>query len=186
MITLEEINGVSDLDFYAHVATRCDVLGAGIGSRPAVWEAAVGPDYLDDPGDGLLRRDYGLVELSFSDVEGSPSCFGISVQVHRLVHGPCVPAALEREYGEFAPRPRFEGLRRAVLSLGCTVEPDDLTGSIHRYRVPESGVRIFVFADPDPHGGGSRGVDASETGRASSVSSLSVSPSWWGAVPGGV
>ncbi len=32
------------VDFYAHVATRGDVLGAGIGSGPGAWEATVGPD----------------------------------------------------------------------------------------------------------------------------------------------
>ncbi|MFD7628380.1 hypothetical protein ACFV7Q_20450 [Streptomyces sp. NPDC059851] len=173
---------MSDLDFYAHVATRCSVLGAGIGSDPAAWEDAVGPDYLDDPGDGLLRRDYGLVELSFSDVEGRLTCSGISVQVHRLVHDTRVPPALERAYGTFAPRTRFEELRRVVLSLGCTVDPDDVTGTVHRYRVSESGARIFVFADPDPdpYGDGSRDVDGSAIPRAGSVRSLSVSPSWWG------
>jgi hypothetical protein len=46
-----------DLDFYAHVATRGDVLGAGIGSEPAEWEALLGPDHLDDRSGELLRRD---------------------------------------------------------------------------------------------------------------------------------
>ncbi|WFB11129.1 hypothetical protein LRS74_31890 [Streptomyces sp. LX-29] len=171
---------MSDLDFYAHVATRCDVLGAGIGSGLAAWEAMVGSDYVDDAGDGLVRRDYGLVELSFSDADGPLSCFGIGVQVHRLVHGPCVPAPLEREYGEFAPRARFEELRSVILSLGCTVEPDDLSGDIHRYRVPESDARILVIADPDPHGDGDHDVDDPEIHQAGDVWALSISPAWWG------
>ncbi|MFJ9870150.1 hypothetical protein [Streptomyces sp. NPDC101165] len=171
---------MSDLDFYAHFATHCDVLGAGIGSGLAAWEATVGPDYLDDAGKGLLRRDYGLVELSFSDADGPLSCFGVSVQVHRLVHGPCVPPTLEREYGEFASRARFEELRSVILSLGCTVEPDDLSGDIHRYRVPESGARIFVIADPDPHGDGNHDVNDPEIHQAGDVWALSISPAWWG------
>ncbi|GGT33257.1 hypothetical protein GCM10010271_41440 [Streptomyces kurssanovii] len=130
---------MSDPDFYAHVATRCDVCGTGIGSSPAAWEAAVGVHYLDEPGNGLLRRDYGLVELSFSDAEGALACFGISVQVHRLIHGLSVPTALTRQYGEFAPRARFTELQAAILSLGRTVEPDDLMGDVHRYRAPGSG-----------------------------------------------
>ncbi|MFG2720585.1 hypothetical protein ACGFW5_20130 [Streptomyces sp. NPDC048416] len=171
---------MSDLDFYAHVATRCDVFGAGIGSSPAVWEAAVGPDYFDDPGNGPLRRDYGLVELSFSDGESSQPCFGISVQTHRLLYGSSVPTSLAREYGEFAPRVRFAPLRDVILSLGHTVEPDDLSGDVHRYRVTESGARIHVIADPDPYGGGNHDVDDQTIHQAGDVWGINVSPAWWG------
>ncbi|WHM40686.1 hypothetical protein [Streptomyces sp. BPTC-684] len=172
---------MSDLDFYAHVATRGDVLGTGIGSGPDAWEAAVGPGYLDDRGAGLLRRDYGLVEVSFSGAEGSMSCFGISVQVHRLIHGhSAVPPTLEREYGGFAPRVRFQDLRSGILSLGRTVEPEDLSGDVHRYRVPESGARIFVIEDPDPYGDGDYDVDDPEIHQAGDVWALNVSPAWWG------
>ncbi|WP_251091738.1 hypothetical protein [Streptomyces sp. Caat 7-52] len=170
---------MSGLDFYSHVAMHGDVLGTGIGSGPGAWEATVGPDHLDDPGKGLLRRDYGLVELSFSDADGPMSCFGIRIQVHRLIHGPCVPSPLIHEYGEFAPRTRFEELRSAVLSLGGTIEPDDLSGDVHRYRVPESGVRIFVIDDPDPYGDGDH-ADDPEIHQAGDVWALSVSPNWWG------
>jgi hypothetical protein len=170
---------VSDLDFYAHAVTRCDVLGVGIGSVPAAWEAALGSGFLDDPGQGRLRRDYGLVELSFSAAEGpgSMSCFGIGVQVHRLIHGPCVPAALAVEYGEFAPRVPFDELRSVISSLGATLEPDDLSGDVHRYRVPGSGARVFVVDDPDPYGDGENTAQAH---RAGDVWALSVSPAWWG------
>ncbi|MFI0975958.1 hypothetical protein ACH4SP_02895 [Streptomyces sp. NPDC021093] len=175
---------MSDLDFYAHVATRGNVLGTesatGTGSGPAAWEAALGPDYLDDPGGGLLRRDYGLLEISFSDDEGPMSCFGFTVQVHRLIHYRSVPPSLAREYGEFASRVRFEELRSAVLSLGGSVEPDDLSGDIHRYRVPESGARIFVIDDPDPYGDGHHDVDDPEIHQAGDVWALSLSPAWWG------
>lgn len=165
---------MSDLDFYAHVATRCEVLGTGLGSSPDAWEAAVGPDYLDDPGKGLLRRDYGLVELFFSDAEGPLSCFGFSVQIHRLIHGLSVPASLTQPYGEFAPRVRFAELRAAILSLGRTVEPDDVSGDVHRYRVAESGARIFVISDPDPYGDGDHDVDDQEAHQAGDVWRVSV------------
>ncbi|RII20730.1 hypothetical protein DSC45_02700 [Streptomyces sp. YIM 130001] len=180
---------MSDLDFYAHVATRCDVLGVGVGAGPDAWEAAVGRDYFDDRGAGLLRRDYGLLEVSFSDEEGTP-CFGISVQVHRLLHGLPVPSSLEGEsgtYGAFAPRVRFVELRDTILALGRSVEPEDLAGDIHRYRVVESGARIFVVDDPDPYGDGDDG-DAEADGdpdqvrlhRAGDVWALSVHRGWVG------
>ncbi|MGW2769260.1 hypothetical protein [Streptomyces sp. NPDC001275] len=143
---------MSDLDFYAHVATHRDVLGIGIGSGPGAWEATVGPDYLDDPGKKLLRRDYGLVELSFSDADGLMSCFGISVQVHRLVHGHCVPPSLVREYGEFTPRARFEELRSMILSLGCKIEPDDLPGTSTAIACSSPALASSSSTTPTPSG----------------------------------
>jgi hypothetical protein len=162
---------MSDLDFYAHVATRGDVLGVGIGAQPAEWEAKLGADYLDDADSGLLRRDYGLVELSFQEEGGAWPCFGISVQAHRLGQDTesTVPGPLRCAYGDFASRTSFEDLVAAITGLGCSVVPDKdgTPPDIDRYRVPESGVRIFVDTDADAHG------------PAGDVWSLSVSPAWW-------
>ncbi|GAA2231562.1 hypothetical protein [Streptomyces indiaensis] len=164
---------MSELDFYAHVATRGDVLGVGVGAQPADWETALGSDFLDVADGGLLRRDYGLVELSFQEEDGTWPCYGVGVQVHRLRRDTegSVPAALRGAYGLFAPSARFEDLASAIIGLGCTIAPepdeDGTTGDIHRYRVPESGVRIFVRADEDAPG---------QTGE---VRSLSLSPGWW-------
>ncbi|MFD8232853.1 hypothetical protein ACFV20_13350 [Streptomyces sp. NPDC059696] len=164
---------MSDLDFYAHVATRADVLGVGIGTRPAEWEAALGSDFLDVPDGELLRRDYGLVELSFQKEDGAWPCFGVSVRVHRLRRDTeaSVPAALRGAYGPFAPSARFEHLAAAITGLGCAIAPepdeDGPAGGIRRYRVPESGVRIFVR------------VDEEAQGWAGEVWSLGLSPAWW-------
>ncbi|MFJ7336277.1 hypothetical protein ACIQU3_29360 [Streptomyces sp. NPDC101110] len=164
---------MSGLDLYAHVATRGDVLGVGIGAQPAEWEAVLGSDFLDARDGGLLRRDYGLVELSFQEEEGAWPCFGVSVQVRRLRGGTetSVPAVLREAYGTFAAATRFECLTAAITGLGGSVElepdGDGTTGDIHRYRVPGSGVRIFV-----------RG-DVGAQGRAGEVWSLSLSPAWW-------
>ncbi|MGW0314100.1 hypothetical protein [Streptomyces flavidovirens] len=162
---------MSDLDCYAHVAARGDVLGVGIGAQPAEWEGRLGADYVDDADGGLLRRDYGLVELSFQEEHGAWPCFGISVQVHRLRWDTesAVPAPLRSVYGDFAPRTPFEDLVAAITRLGCSVEPDDdgTAEDFHRYRVPESGVRILVR------------VDAATHGPTGDVWKLSVSPAWW-------
>ncbi|MBT2394866.1 hypothetical protein [Streptomyces sp. ISL-100] len=175
---------MSDLDFYAHVATRCDVLGAGIGSDRDGWEAAVGPDYFDDPDGGLLRRDYGLVEVTFSPAPQGPMfCVAFGVKSHRLLHGhsaSIVPPPLSREYGTFAPRVRYEELRAVIRSLGCTVELEDESSDVHRYRVPESGARIFVVADPDPYGNGDHDPDDPQERQVGDLWMLDVSPHWWG------
>ncbi|MFF6879693.1 MULTISPECIES: hypothetical protein [unclassified Streptomyces] len=164
---------MSELDFYAHVATRKDVLGVGIGAQPAEWEATLGDDCLDTEDGSLLRRDYGLVELSFQEEGGAWPCFGLSVQVHRLRRDTesSVPAALRGAYGDFSPSTRFGDLAAAIAGLGCSVEPepdeDGTAGGIRRYRVTESGVRVFVRADENARG------------QAGVIWSLSVSPTWW-------
>ncbi|MFE2523361.1 hypothetical protein ACFXEL_03925 [Streptomyces sp. NPDC059382] len=149
---------MSDVDFYAHVATRCDVLGAGIGAHPDSWEAALGAQFVDVPGDGLLRRDYGLVEINFSpDQRGQMSCFGFGIKIQRLLYGEspsAVPSPLSRAHGDLTPRVQFEELRAAVLALGHTVQLDDMTRDMHRYRVSESDAHIHVIVDPDPYGSG--------------------------------
>ncbi|WP_374778051.1 hypothetical protein OG756_39775 [Streptomyces sp. NBC_01310] len=171
---------MSDMDFYAHVATRCEVLGSRIGSGPGHWAESLGPAYVDVPGGGLLRRDHGLVEVTFSsESPGQGTCTAFGVQVHRLLHdqGPGqVPAPLSRRYGAFAPRARFEELRAAVEALGHTIELDDPSGDIHRYRVPDSGTRVFVVADPDPYGYGDHDPDDPEEVQIGDIWSIAVAP----------
>ncbi|WP_225823752.1 hypothetical protein [Streptomyces naphthomycinicus] len=58
------------------------------------------------------------------------------------------------------------------------MEPDDLSGSVHRYRVPESGVRVFVVDDPDPYGHGDHDADDPDVHQAGDVWALSVPPPW--------
>lgn len=163
-----------DLDFYTHFVTRGEVLGAGIGSEPAQWEAKLGSDYLDDRSERLMRRDYGLLELSFQEEEsGVWACFGIAVQVHRLHREgtSAVPAPLLSTYGTFPSQVRFDELVPLITGLGYSIEPDndDTTTEIHRYRVVESGARIFVIATTDERG----------ARRAGDLYRLSVSPIWW-------
>ncbi|MFD9337184.1 hypothetical protein ACFWBF_22685 [Streptomyces sp. NPDC060028] len=164
---------MSALDFYAHVATRCDVLGAGVGTDPDGWEAAAGAGFLDVPGGGFLRRDYGLVEINFSpDEHGLMSCFGFGVKIQRLLYDQSpgtVPSPLSRQYGSFAPRVPFEDLRVAVLALGHTLQLDDESRDMRRYRVPESGAHIHVIVDPDPYGSGDPDPDGHQVGDVWSI-----------------
>ncbi|MCH0566505.1 MULTISPECIES: hypothetical protein [unclassified Streptomyces] len=164
---------MSALDFYTHVAIRGDLLGAGIRSEPAEWEAKLGTDYLDVSSPGFIRRDYGLVEVSFQEEKGAWPCFGISVQVHRLrLEGvSAVPKPLRVAYGAFPARTKFAELCAVLTGQGFSVEPDNdsSTTDIHRYRVVQSGARIFVVAE----------AGAPDSSREGDVWSLSVSPDWW-------
>ncbi|MEV6426237.1 hypothetical protein [Nocardia sp. NPDC051463] len=172
-----------DLNFYAHFATRGEVLGAGIGTQPAEWEATLGSDYLDDRSRALMRRDYGLVELSFQEDEGTWPCFGISLQVQRLRWGAtsAVPAPLLNAYGEFAPRARFGELAEVITGLGHSIESDNdaSTTDIERYKVSEAGARIFVIADVDPYGHGDLDPDDPAERQVGDVWAISLSPACW-------
>ncbi|MFI9238022.1 hypothetical protein [Streptomyces sp. NPDC053079] len=176
---------MSDLDFYAHIATRGDVLGVGIGAQSAEWEAKLGAGYLDNRSQGLISRDYGLVELLFQEDEGAWPCMSISVQVHRMVGGEtAVPQTLKDVYGDFAHRVRFDELRSQIMRLGYSIEPDNdasTTGDVNRYRVSESGARIFVVAEVDPYGCGDIDPGDPTQEQVGDVWAISMSPAWWSA-----
>ncbi|MFG2628203.1 hypothetical protein [Streptomyces sp. NPDC048473] len=173
---------MSDLDFYAHFATCGEVMGAGIDTQPSDWEPKLGADYLDDKSQGLMRRDYGLVEVSFQEDEENWSCFGISVQVHRLSRGDMatVPAPLRHQYGNFAPRMKFDELAAAVTSLSHSIEREKeaTTMDMRRYRVSGSGATILVIADVDPYGYASATADHPIEHKVGDVWSISLSPAW--------
>ncbi len=156
---------------------------AGPGGYWGEWEAKLGSDYVDDKVQTRMRRDYGLVELSFGEDKGEWSCFGISVQTHRLIWGEVstVPVLLRTEYGEFAPRVGFDELAALITGLGYRIEPDNdaTTTDIHRYRVSESGARVFVVADADPYGCADVDAENPAERRVGDVWSINLSPAWW-------
>ncbi|MHC5260832.1 hypothetical protein ACYSUO_23365 [Streptomyces sp. UC4497] len=169
---------MSALDFYAHVAARSDVLGVGVGSAPGAWEAALGGCFLDVLGGGLLRRDYGLVEVNFSSeqpgLEGQMSCFGFGVKIQRLLYVPSadmVPPVLAQKYGDFAPTARFDELQATILALGHTLElgTDNTSRDMDCYRVSDSAARIHVVSDPDPYGSGIPDPDGHQVGDVWSI-----------------
>ncbi len=174
---------MSAVDFYAHVAVSGEVLGAGLDAAPGAWEAALGATCLDVPGDGLLRRDYGLVEIDFSPDRpgrhgqmrhGQMSCFGFGVKIQRLLYDQSprtVPPPLLRAYGEFTPRVPFDQLRAAVLDLGRTIELDErgTPSDMDCYRVSASAARVHVVADPDPYGTGDPDPDGHQKGDVWSI-----------------
>jgi hypothetical protein len=63
---------LSAIRFLAEAAATGLVMGAGRGSLPEQVEAGLGQGYLDDRNrrGTLLRRDYGLVEFTFTRSSG--------------------------------------------------------------------------------------------------------------------
>lgn len=60
---------MSDVAFYASLIVNGEILGCTFGDAPEVWDSALGDDYLDDRRKGRMRRDFGLVEVSFQRVD---------------------------------------------------------------------------------------------------------------------
>jgi hypothetical protein len=110
----------------------------------------LGTGYVEDLGRTTLRRDYGLVEFSWTrirrDTAWRPG--GFFVQVHRLTVGPAT-APFDR-YRPFGQRLRFDDLTAAVVSqhdelVEITEGADRPT--YRRYRSAASGVVVLVVAD---------------------------------------
>lgn len=142
---------MTELDFLHDVAVSGQVLGVGLGTNPTQWEQALGNDYVDDVHKGRMRRDYGLVELSFLRFENSWKCIGISIQVHRLPlpNADVIPKPLSRRYGTFQDRVSFGALVQSIIRAGASSEAiEDATRSRYRrFWIPESCALIHVIDD---------------------------------------
>ncbi|MET9468613.1 hypothetical protein ABZY44_28250 [Streptomyces sp. NPDC006544] len=104
----------------------------------------------DGPG-GMLRRDYGLVELYFS---GEPDRIltGGSLELHRLPGDPALAAEWSSATGvDFAPYTAWSEVKGALAAAGlaeaaleCTTQGDYL-----EYRNPDTKVSVLVVDGED-------------------------------------
>ncbi len=141
---------MTGLDFFVDVVIRGMVLGVGAGDPPDEVAQVLGSGYVEDLRRTTLRRDYGLVEFSWTkgrdDTAWCPG--GFVVQVHRLTALP-VTTPFDR-YGSFDQRLRFDELARMVAALHhrleeITREADGPT--YRRYWLADSQTVILVVAD---------------------------------------
>lgn len=121
----------------------------GLDAKPEAWEAKLGSEYVDDLRKGRMRRDYGLVELSFFKEGEIWQCFEVSLQIHRLAtdFSRIVPSSLIEEYGPFESRIKFSDLQANATIEGLQVtQIDNRSGHLHsRFSVMESGVIVHVL-----------------------------------------
>ncbi|ASW57211.1 hypothetical protein [Plantactinospora sp. KBS50] len=141
---------MTGLDFFVDVVVRGMVLGVGAGDPPDEVARVLGSGYVEDLRRTTLRRDYGLVEFSWTrgrdDTAWCPG--GFVVQVHRLTALP-VTTPFDR-YGSFDQRLRFDGLARTVAALDQRLEEIAREGdspTFRRYGLAESQTVILVVAD---------------------------------------
>ncbi|NUL04174.1 hypothetical protein HRW07_13210 [Streptomyces lunaelactis] len=143
---------MSALQFCVDVLKTGMVQGVGLQSLPDAWEVALGSGYLDDVQKNRMRRDYGLIELSFLKSDGEWACIEASIQVHRLKMLPAedvVPDVLVQRYGKFESTVRMGDLIESLAV--CGVRHDlilDRNQERHkRFSVEEAPAIIHVLAN---------------------------------------
>jgi hypothetical protein len=141
------------LDFFVNFARTGNICGLGLDTTPQQWADALGDRCISavNKKQKQMRRDYGLVELTFSGSEESWRFFSVSVQAHRLWWSPdSVPDRLRSEYGPFPKIINFEDVRSELRKFG--LEPcliDDMQISDHaRYYISVTKILIYALS-PD-------------------------------------
>lgn len=130
--------------------TSGQVLGAGLDSSPDAWDRALGgADWpLIDVQGRRMRRDYGLVEVSFEKRAADWSCVNASVHAHRLRgdRSLLVPPEIDARYGPIEPVVAFAEVLEGTLASGALVEliADRDTELHSRYWFPRSEVIVSV------------------------------------------
>jgi hypothetical protein len=119
--------------------------GAGIPEVTAV----LGGDYVEErygrAGQRLLRRDYGLVEVTFNN-EPDWACVWLSVEVHRLAsHEEMIVEALERYGVSFSKYTSWNEVKSAIdaLTVGRYEEIEQQNG-FRSFRVNEGRAVIRI------------------------------------------
>ncbi|MFJ4988584.1 hypothetical protein ACIP9H_32880 [Streptomyces sp. NPDC088732] len=128
------------LAFYVDVVTTGTVLGVGSADSPERVTAVLGPRFAEGGFDDVsLFRDYGLAEFYWHRASTGDLWEGhhVTLQVHRLADRDrgIVNEVLRARYGRFAPRLRFEKLRRLLDRRGVPlVEVPEISANAPYFR----------------------------------------------------
>ncbi|MEV8477463.1 hypothetical protein [Streptomyces sp. NPDC051173] len=142
------------LAFYTDVVATGTVLGIRPTDSPDRVTEVLGPDFGENVfGDRSMCRDYGLTEFFWDRPSADHPWSGhhLTLQVHRLARRDrtLVEETLRARYGRFAPRLRFEKLRRLLERRGVPLVeiPDPANAPYYRrFWQPDSGVSVSVIA----------------------------------------
>ena len=140
------------LDFLADAVVTGRVMGAGPGSPPEQVEDRLGAGYLDDLDEGadVLRRDYGLIELTFVQAPAWV-CKLVSIQVHRLARGDpaVVPPVIRSEHGPFPPTVGLAALIKTIRARGRDLEERPAGGDRRYVCYVVAGTTSEIYAVRD-------------------------------------
>ncbi|MFI2239865.1 hypothetical protein [Streptomyces chrestomyceticus] len=142
------------LAFYMDAVTTGTVLGLRYTDSPDRVAEVLGPDFGENRfGEQSLGYSYALPEFFWDreSVDAPWSGHHFTLQVHRLAHRKhkVVDEAIRARYGRFAPRLRFEKLRRLLERRGVPLLeiPEDAVNAPY-YRTfwqPDSQVAVSVI-----------------------------------------
>ncbi|MFG2490415.1 hypothetical protein ACGFSD_04970 [Streptomyces caniferus] len=142
------------LAFYVDVVTTGTVLGLGPAESPDRVTRVLGADFAENTvGGRSMWRDYGLAEFFWDRASADCPWAGhhFTLQVHRLAYRDRTLAneALRARYGRFAPRLRFEKLRRLLERRGVPLlEIPEIPANAPYFRTfwqPGSQVAVSVI-----------------------------------------
>ncbi|MDT0347604.1 hypothetical protein [Streptomyces litchfieldiae] len=152
---------MTDLHFYASAVIEGTIYGLGVDSTPDQWTAELSDQCLDDARKRRMRRDYGLIEVSFHRPKGEREwrCYAISVQIHRLAWGidNNIPERLNQEHGPFNEHMPFDAIYAEIQARGAQLEKNEGEPSpgFESYRLPSARSAVYVMrtqgSEDDPH-----------------------------------
>ncbi|MFD8797399.1 hypothetical protein [Streptomyces atroolivaceus] len=128
------------LAFYVHTVTTGTLLGLRPADSPDRVSSVLGTDFAENAsGRQAMFRDYGLAEFHWHRARAGDPWAGhhFSIEVHRLARRDrTIPGeVLRSRYGRFAPRLRFEKLRRLLGRRGVPlVEIPEHPGNAPHHR----------------------------------------------------
>ena len=124
------------------------VLGFRLGDPLELSEQEFGSEYVDDVHRRrrFLRRDYGLLELTFTGAVWM--CTTLCFQVHRLdgERAVSIPGALRSEFGHPPRYVQFEEFRRRLADNGFSVTDLGCDDGICRYAVGETNCEVVTYS----------------------------------------
>nr|WSX49380.1 hypothetical protein OG409_10700 [Streptomyces sp. NBC_00974] len=139
-------------EFIAAFLAAGSLRGLRTGSAVAQADLALPVDFIEEDGPGgMLRRDYGLIELYFS---GEPDrvLTGGSLELHRLPGDPVLAAEWSSATGvDFAPYTAWSEVEGALAAAGLAVGALECTtqGDYLEYRNPDTKVSVLVVDGED-------------------------------------
>ncbi|MER7165694.1 hypothetical protein ABT336_06375 [Micromonospora sp. NPDC000207] len=137
---------MTGIEFYLDALLSGEVCGVGAGSSADRIQEVLGSGFIDDRRKRWMRRDFGLVEFHFNRVGPTWTCFGSTIQVHRLKEagGSITPRSLIKLYGELSSTLDHATLTDAFQARGGLLVREGVAGEFVRYRV--AGASSFVYS----------------------------------------
>lgn len=139
------------LDLFVDFAVSAEVCGAGLGTEPGAWVAALGPRYVDNEHllPTTLIRYFGIVTATFGRDGDRWLCHTIGIKPGDVARFPdMVPAPIAERYGEIPAQVPFDEVADRLAAAGVEIyhvpRRDDVSPEI--YWVPAGRALFYAVA----------------------------------------